>query len=556
MFLAAQQQGAHPAPGLQKADRNTFALEQPDQACAGCHKEIFERYERSAMARGSGPAVDGLIPGGFTHPASGISYKLFVRGGHAWLQYDRPGTKDNSLHGEQELAYYIGSGKRGRTYLFEQEALWFEAPVNYYTKKQVWDMPPAYGSATTMPFTLPVDSNCLHCHAGEVQMPSKEARNRYDDRPFHAGGVGCAACHGDPAAHIAQQGRGPIINPSHLSASKRDSVCLQCHLEGDAEIYRAGKSLATYRPGEELAENVGYFVNTKREGFGGRATSQYEALLRSACKRGSGDRLTCTTCHDPHGSPSAEERVSFYRAKCLNCHTSPVIAKQHHSEQQDCAVCHMPARKSEDIPHEQLTDHDIESRPHLALASLDRPGSVDRPDSVDRSANLVPIGNFAAGDRELGLAYAQLAKQGDRAAGEKALRLLLRAEKAGADDVNVHVELGFLQQISGNKVGARTEYEAALAQNPYEPTAGANLAVLDAAAGKVTEAISLLQKVVEADPSQTAAGLNLAFIECKLGHTVRAKETVDRLRKFNPDSAPLRLFVETGMYTGQRCVLR
>jgi tetratricopeptide (TPR) repeat protein len=523
----------------------SLALEHPDTACAGCHKEIYDRYERKSMARGSGLAENGLISGGFTHAASGIAYKLFLRDGKAWLSYDRA-SATAPLHGEQQLLYFVGSGLRGRTYLFEQSGFWFEAPVNFYSKAQVWDMAPAYGRATTMPFTLQVDSNCLRCHASEVQNSVKSARNRYDGAPFHAGGVGCVACHGDPTAHLAKGGTGPIINPSKLTAARRDSVCLQCHLEGDAAIYRAGKSSVPFHPGEDLSDDAVYFVNTSRPGFGNRATSQYEALLRSACKRGSGDRLTCTTCHDPHSSPTAEERVNFYRSKCLSCHSGATFAKTHHPEQQDCAVCHMPTRKSDDISHEQLTDHDIEKQPASALlASLDRPAT-----------NLVAVGNVVAGDREFGLAYASLARSGDQVAGEKALRLLLKAEKAGADDADVHVQLGFLQQISGNRDGARTEYEAALGKDAYEPTAGANLAVLDATSGRLGEAVRLLQRVVEDDPSQTAAGLNLAFIECKMGQATKAKETLALLRRFNPDSAPLRQFAESGEYSGQRCEMK
>ncbi len=274
------------------------------------------------MARGSGIASDGLIEGGFTHTESGIRYKVFLRNGQAWLSYERivPGT-GSDLQGEQLLSYYVGSGRRGRTYLFDKDGLWFEAPVNYYGKKKLWDMAPNYGSAHYMPDTLPVDSNCLHCHASEVQTALPEARNRYAGAPFKAGGVTCAACHGDVAQHLAQHGHGPVINPAKLPPAKRDSVCLQCHLEGDAAIYRAGESLAAFQPGDDLARFVVYFVDASRAGGGGRATSQYEALLRSACKRASGDKLTCTTCHDPHFSPSAAERVSFYRSKCLACHT-------------------------------------------------------------------------------------------------------------------------------------------------------------------------------------------------------------------------------------------
>lgn len=498
------------------------------------------------MARGSGVAADGLIEGGFTHADSEIRYKLMLRDGHAWMIYDRTVTGTGpDLHGEQLLSYYVGSGRRGRTYLFAKDGLWFEAPVNYYSKKKLWDMAPNYGSARSMPDTLPVDSNCLHCHAGEVQMALPEARNKYAGAPFRAGGVICAACHGDPAQHLAQQGRGPIVNPAKLAPAKRDSVCLQCHLEGDAAIYRAGESLAAYRPGDDLARYVVYFVNASRAEGGGRATSQYEALLRSACKRASGDKLTCTTCHDPHGSPSAAERVGFYRSKCLACHTGEKMAMEHHPEQQDCAVCHMPTRETTDVSHEQLTDHDIEARPGK------EPGRIG-----GQRVDLVPVGGVSAGDRELGLAYAQLAVRGDRQSGERALALLTKAESEGANDAELHVRLGFLEQISGQQDEAKREYQAALTQNPYESAALANLAVLEASRGQTDAAIRLLEKAVAADPSQTAASLDLAFLECKAGEKAKALKTVEAVEQFDPDSPTLHEFLDAGRYGGQDCKVR
>lgn len=523
-----------------------LALDDPDRVCEQCHKNIYERYKRTPMARGSGIASDGLIEGGFTHAASGIRYRLMQRDGQAWMIYDRtvPGTGSN-LHGEQLLSYYVGSGRRGRTYLFEHDGWWFEAPVNYYSKKQLWDMAPNYGSVRSMPDTLPVDSNCLHCHAGEVQTALPEARNKYAGSPFIAGGVTCAACHGDPAQHLAQQGRGPIVNPGTLLPAKRDSICLQCHLEGEAAIYLAGKSLAAYQPGDDLARFVVYFVNANHQEGGGRASSQYEALLESACKRASGDKLTCTTCHDPHDSPTATERLSFYRDKCLTCHTGQKMATEHHPEQQDCAVCHMPTRETTDISHEQLTDHNIQKSPRK-----------DRSAVIEKTVELVPVGGVSAGDRELGLAYAQLAERGNRQSGERALSLLKKAENEGANDVELHVRLGFLDQISGNLGEAKSEYQAALAQNPYESAALANLAVLDASQGHTDQAVKLLEKVVAADPGQTAAGLDLAFLECRLGDQTKAMQTLAEVRRFNPDSAPLHQFLETGKYGDQFCKLQ
>jgi predicted CXXCH cytochrome family protein len=546
-----------PRPRVSAFDRSHEAINvaalraNPDGVCASCHREIYEKYERTSMARASGTAMEGLLQGGFFHVASGIRYKVFSRDGRAWMSYDRddaPGVsnEESVLDGEKELLYFIGSGHRGRTYLYEEGGEWFETPINFYGKKQLWDMAPNYGGTKTMPAALPVDSNCLHCHASAVQMALPEARNRYAGAPFMQGGIGCAACHGDASKHLEAQGRGPIVNPAKLAVAARDSVCLQCHLEGNVAVYRAGKSLAEFQVGDDLANYVVYSVKASAKTGGGRASSQYEALLRSACKLASGDKLTCTTCHDPHSSPGSEERVNYFRNRCLACHTGAKIATAHHPEQKDCAVCHMPTREAADISHEQATDHNIQRRPR-STASASR--FLDAMEEDD----LVPVGKVSPGDREMGLAYAQLAENGNQKDAEKALRLLLKAEKNGASDVELHTKLGFIEQMSGDKSDARKEYADSLKEDPYDATALGNLAVLDAVSGHTADAVSLLRRAVEADPSQITAGLNLAFIECRVGNKKRALEILTGLTRFDPDDPTLRKFLSSGTYSGERC---
>ena len=495
------------------------------------------------MARGSGTAREGFLKGEFQHKPSGVDYRVFLRGDTPFMSYHRDYSPEaGSLDGERELRYFIGSGKKGRTFLYEQEGFWFELPINYYTRKGGWEMAPAFGNATRMPAPLPTDPNCLHCHATAVSAPLEGARNHLGAVPFRQGGVGCNSCHGDPSAHLAQGGHGPITNPTKLTPAKRDSTCLQCHLEGNAVVYRPGKSLGDFKAGDDLNDTALYFVHASQALGGSRATSQYEALLQSACKRGAGDQLTCTTCHNPHGDPPEAERVSYFRAKCLSCHTNPQLATKHHPEQPDCASCHMPSRGTSDIAHEQVTDHNIEARPGIQTNAKPQPGE-----------ELLPVGAVRAGERELGLAYSQLALQGDRKAGERALGLLSRAEKAGTQDEQVHLNLAFLEQVSGNISAARTEYLAVLQTNPFEASALSNLAVLDAGGGDLAGATALFHRALKADPARTAAGLNLAFLECKLGHVPEARSVAARLRVFDPDSQKLLDFIRKGEYGGQRC---
>ena len=531
-------------------------LTTPDKACSTCHRQIYESYERTSMARGSGLATDGLIEGAFEHRPSGIRYRIYASNGQAWMSYERPGPSA-PLAGTRQLSYFIGSAHRGRTYLYRQDGLWFEVPINYYGKKQLWDMAPAYGSTRTMPGALPVDPDCLHCHATQVGIQIDGIRNRIDGRPFSQAGIGCSACHGDPASHLhaesAHTGVGTIVNPAHLKPAERDSTCLQCHLEGDAAIYKPGHSLATFQPGDNLQSSVVYFVDANRPNFGNRASSQYEALLRSACRRASGDRLTCTTCHDPHSSPEPADRVAFYRQKCLSCHNTEAIAVRHHPEQQDCATCHMPTRNTADISHEQLTDHDIQRQSKRDSAPILLSDLGSGP--ARKPIQLVAVGSTTFTDRELGLAYAQFARQGDQVAGEKAMQLLNKTEASGNADAPVHEQLAFLEQISGSKVAAARQYQATLQLEPHNTTALADLAVLQASSGHVEEAIRLLQQTVDLDSSQTIAGMNLAFIECSTGRSKQARELLQRLSVFNPDNPTLRTFVHSGTYAGGKCNL-
>ena len=141
--------------------------------------------------------------------------------------------------------------------------LWFEAPVNWYGGKGRYEMAPAYENAERAPLALPVEPNCLHCHATGVTEPLPFARNAWGGAPFRQGGVGCTACHGDAEAHVASGGRTPMLRLEMLTPERQDSVCLECHLEGDVMIQRAGRSLEKFEPGQDLFETAVDFVKCK-----------------------------------------------------------------------------------------------------------------------------------------------------------------------------------------------------------------------------------------------------------------------------------------------------
>jgi predicted CXXCH cytochrome family protein len=545
-----------PAPTAQTAPGN--------EACAKCHSEIAASYSQTAMARASGPAIDQLTPAEFTHAASGVHYRVYAENNAAMLAFDRP--DDPAMRGTRSLQYFIGSGHRGRTYLFSLDGFFFESPINWYAQKKVWDTAPAFQQAQTMPMNLAAFPGCLNCHTSASRAPIAGTENKYDMPLFAHDGITCERCHGGNAAHIAT-GKGDIVNPSKLAPARRDEICMQCHLEGNVAIEQPHHKLADYRPGADLGDDVHYYIYVDQESQQIRALGQSEALWQSVCKLKSGDKMTCITCHDPHSTPAPEQRVAFYRAKCLTCHGDAFAAK-HHVEQPDCASCHMPRTNTSNVAHTQATDHRILKLPMMPLQTLQTgaaaqlvrfppPPQAVSSSSADASANTSESSaaappHFATttppaptGDaRDLALAWESIAQEGHASAAIDAERYLNQAIVEHPEDPVLLDSLAFLAQRRGDLTKARQLYEHALQVDPSMIDAAANLGVIEARAGHFDRAVALWEDAFKRAPGRSSIGMNLAHISCDAGQFDKARAYVARVLQFNPDAPTAKSFAK------------
>ncbi|MGH9529911.1 MAG: tetratricopeptide repeat protein [Terriglobales bacterium] len=469
--------------------------------------------------------MENLIQADFTHRQSGVHYRIYTDAGRAWLTFDRQG--DDPIHGKRELLYYIGSGRRGLTYLFADDGFVFESPINWYGDRHVWDMTPAYQQAKDIPLNLPAHTSCLHCHISGMRPPVDGTENRYEMPLLSHSGISCERCHGPAAAHIKG---GPIVNPVKLSPERRDAICMQCHMEGKVSIERPGRHVYDFRPGDSLSDYIRYYVPADSSSKLG-AVSQVEALVQSKCKRMSGDAMSCTSCHDPHFSPSAQDRVAYFRGRCLACHGVGFGAK-HHVAQKDCTVCHMPSSLSKDVAHTQVTDHRIPRIPTIsplplpdANISISKPRLVPFPDSPEAEDDL----------RDLALAWESLADSGNEAARPQAQTMLKRSAVKFPDDAPTLSALGYEEQMHGDISGARTLYQRALASDPNLIDAASNLGVIEAQSGNFSVAIKLLSGAFSRAPGKSAAGMNLARVFSVAGKPDDARATIVRVLEFNPD---------------------
>lgn len=472
------------------------------------------------MADASGSAANGLITGGFQDDISDVQYRVYEKDGRVLMSYKR----DRELSGERELRYFIGSGKKDRTYLFFDEGYLFEAPINWYTREKRWNMTPAYMDASEIPMNLPAYESCLNCHTSGMQPPMPGTANKFSGKPFLHDGITCERCHGVGDGHVA--GKGPILNPAKLPAERRDSVCMECHFEGTAAVEQPGKRVYEFQPGERLADYIHYFVLRQNEPDKPEALSQFQALSMSACKRKSGDRMWCGTCHDPHEEPAEADKAAYYRSKCLNCHGEPFAAK-HHADKPDCTSCHMPSLPSVDVAHTEGTDHRIRRYPQMPELIARVPGPT-----------LEAFPQSEAGDvtnRDLVLAWYSLAQRGMKGAESEAEKYLDKAVKDQPDDPDVLEAWAFVQQKQGHRKDAQLLYAKVLKENPLSNTSDTNLGILEARGGNIRDAVKLWQAAFARVPYRSEIGMDLAIVFCADGQKDIAQKYLDRVLEFNPD---------------------
>ena len=503
------------------------SVREADAKCAPCHAEIYRKYLATPMANASGLAAEQLHPTTFVHQASGVEYKLSLLDGNAVLAYRPP--HESGAWTTLPLNYFLGSGHLGTTYLYSIENYLFESPVAWYAASGSYDMKPGLAEMQQAPPSLPMQSSCLRCHMSAVQASDSGTINRYQGLPFLHTGITCESCHGDSQQHVLTKGKSKIVNPARLDAERRDSVCISCHLEGDVSVERAGHSPLNYRPGESISTYVAYYVRTGAN-LTSRGVSEVEQLSQSTCKRVSGDRMSCSSCHDPHFTPSAEQRTAFFRGKCLACHSQPEFSKVHHPENQDCTSCHMGRTGAANIPHVAWTDHRILKLPE---------GPKTEPRTKTEN-DFVPIFSPGATDRDRAMAYYRELLEGDQSLEATAWKLLTQQQSLIQNDKEAMDAFGNLAAERGERETAEKAFRTVLQLDPANLTALSNLGTLLAKEGKLNEAIPLLRTAFDHNPDVTGLAMNLARVQCMAGNGPAARSTLSKALVYCPNYEDMR----------------
>lgn len=497
------------------------------KACEPCHAAIFRRYAATGMARSSGRIQAGTLfeslrQSAFSDSSSAADYRVSQDQGGFLLEFSRPGS---GVAGSRILQWFIGSGNVGRSYLFASNGYLFQSPVSYYSSLEKWDVSPGYQRNRTIDLARAVEPACLQCHTSRLQ-PVAGTQNRYSDPPFLEGGVSCERCHGPGSAHIAKMASGvkagsrQIIQPAKLDAARRDSICAQCHLTGAARVARAHGKSDSYRPGALLSDYIAVFVWTDGESSGVNATSHFEKLALSGCKKAAGDRMWCGSCHDPHSEVPVAERAAYYGKRCRTCHASQTCQRG-----PDCVACHMPQSPTRTTDHLVYTDHSIPRTPGLSKAA-------DGP-------TLRSFWPSAPSLRDLALAHAVVAPTVP-ALRPQTLQLLQRAEVQSPQDPAILSQLAQIYDRMGREEQAMALCERLLKIDPDQTAAAVNLGSYYAKHDRLPEAIALWKKALERNPALSSARMNLAVAQHRSGDAAAAVASLRTALEFDPDLEPAR----------------
>jgi len=506
-------------------------VRQADAACAKCHAEVSRKYLATPMANASGRAGEKLKTDTFEHPASGVTYQVSNIEGKAELEYRTP--QDPAWPHVLELSYFLGSGHLATTYLYSIDKYLFESPVAWYAASKSYDMKPGMADMHQVAPPLPMQSSCLRCHMSAVQPSEAGTVNRYGGLAFLHTGITCEACHGDTRQHVATGGKAAVVNPAKLDADRRDSVCISCHLEGDVTVERAGKSALDYQPGEPISKYLAYFVRVGAN-LTARGVSEVEQLSQSTCKRMSGDKMSCSSCHDPHFTPAPEQKAAFFRSKCVACHSESSFATTHHPENPDCTSCHMPRLAAGNILHVAWTDHRILRIP-----------KNEKADSAKTSGStLKAIFSPGATERDEAMAEYQLLMDGDHAFEPLAWEHLSQLKPAIQQDRTALDALGNVSAERGDAETAETAFRRVLTIDAEDLTARSNLGVLLAKEGKTDEAVAILRNAFARNQDSAGVAMDLARVQCMAGDAVAAQDTLKTALKFSPEQIDLRRLLQ------------
>ena len=306
-------------------------------ACLECHIDIYTRWQDTLMAN--------VLQDPRERPSAIL----------ADFETDDPLV----TFGPADVAFTYGSKWKQRYFTRVGDDL-FVLPAQWDVLNREWRRyhPQPGGDWWTAfypidPMQRPTGPLCDGCHSVNYDLQTK--------RPTEWN-VGCEACHGPGGAHLSEPVNGNIVNPSNLDAIRATDICIQCHSQGQPHANPIDGFYfdwpVGYRPGTRLSNrwrldeaHLGEETFTHwPDGSAHKNRMQGNDYIQSQMYvKG----VTCSGCHDVHGTKHDADLIAPGNDVCLTCHQpqlqpGPAGSVENHtrhaedSEGSHCITCHMP----------------------------------------------------------------------------------------------------------------------------------------------------------------------------------------------------------------------
>jgi len=350
-----------------------------------------------------------------------------------------------------------------------------------------------------------------------------------------------------------------IVHPGKLkmlSPELCEAICQECHLPGEARVLRRGRDMYDFRPGLPLQSVWSIFVSARKGDEKWKAVNHVEQMYLSKCFLNSHaeNKLGCISCHDPHVKVSPEQRVVFYRQRCMHCHhenasttkipgcTVPLVRRES-ANHNSCFECHMPRYAASDIAHTASTNHRIVRLPEEhAEAGLTSP----QP--------LVPFHKADFNDKEFfrDLGIALVTGQKSPAHASEAVPLLEMAIENDPDDLQAWRAKGMALLGLGKPREALAAFETVLEKDPAQEVTASLGGTAARNALEWETATQMFRRARDLNPWMPAYRGGLAAALAAKGHWGDASRECLAWVRLDPDSVAARkLWIQCLIKTGQ-----
>jgi predicted CXXCH cytochrome family protein len=528
------------------------------EACAQCHKSIYEHYVQTSMGRSMAKVSPAFLktlslPAHTSNPQTNRRFDIYQQDNKLYQsEYEIARDGSEIFRDTHEIEWIIGAGTNGFGGIVQRDDHLFQSPQSFYSRSKSWAPSPGYEQAD-LGFNRPIQAGCIFCHSGQPR-PVENSNGQFENPPFAELSVGCENCHGPGSAHIAamrsphqQAGQATqIVNPSRLTPYLADNICMSCHQTGDVRVLKPGKSYQDFRPGEALDKTLAILLipPTRSSPPNADHTEHYYSMTLSKCYRASQGRMSCITCHDPHTEPAREDVPAYFDGKCLTCHTThscklPLNLRQQSKPADNCIGCHMPKRDIQEISHSSATNHRI-------VARADEPfPDITFQQTMPSLPDLIHL-NPAPGENDappplltLLEAYGELAANHPEYVAPY-LKVLAQLESSQPQNALVQASIGRRELKNGNFQAAVEHLQLALKLDPSQASTYADLSEAMAKLGQAEESLPFLEKAVSLDEFNPIVQKNLVVRLIQLKQYAKAQAALEHYLEIFPQDTFMR----------------